>query len=1351
MIRPYVRPCAVFLLVCLAALPATAYVEPTKEPSRFDRLAIFDPGSTVGVVAETPEEIAGFEAERSGWQAFRSLHGSDWEVRIDRRSGSPVLVTGPGIPWYDPATVPTVAELEAKARAFLASNAVLFHVDGSQLALDPDGSAAPSPDHFVLLFNRVVDGVPVEGARLRFFLNHGRMVAFGADRWSPMIHAPRALVSVETARQLLHVYMGIVAGDVVTEPVDVTQVLVPAAATGTEYAPFRGRPGQGTTAHLTWRFTVEVEGERGRWVGKVDAVTGQVLALYDDIKYAQAKGGVFPISQDGSQFDSQEQVGFPMPYVTVTVNGVPQTAGDMGDFDCAIAGATATTSLSGPYLRVNDACGPVSESTICDADIDLQSGPAGQTNCAVPPGGSAGNTHPSRSGFYTVNRINERVRHWLPANGWLNGQITLNSNVAATCNATWGGTLNMYRAGNGCGNTAELAGIITHEWGHGLDENDGGGYDDPTEGYADVVALMHTHESCNGRGFDLAGGNCGGYGDACLNCTGVRDADYDKHASHSPATPQGFVTNNCGGGDGPCGREQHCEGYVVGETLWDFATRDLPASGLDAATSWHVAEKLWFKSRQGSGGNAYNCALPNSDGCNAGSWFNDLRNADDDDGNLANGTPHAAAIYSAFNRHKIACGNAGDASNQSASACAALSTPTLTVTPGSKQVSLSWTAVPNAVSYAILRNELSCGDSHHVIAIVNAPATTYVDDQLANGLTLHYAVHAIGASSACEGSLSACQTATPLPHRGEVLLDRTRYACSGGVQITVRDLDLNTDSFVAETVQVTASSSSEFGGETITLTETGPSTAQFAGTLPTSGAAPVAGDGILQMANGDTVTVTYHDANDDGGGQVTIFKDAVADCAGPALTNIRITDITDESAIVQWDSDELSNSRVDFGTTPAMGTIVTDAALVSAHALTVRPIAECGKIYFKVTSTDAQGNVRTADISGSPYALSAGIIPSFFKDTFEAASGWTLEGDWQIQAPMGLGNGPDPSSAFEGTKVLGQDLSGLGAHPGDYENGTTFRAISPVINATSLTGARLKFRRNLHVGGTASSTIEVRKNGTWNTVWNSPSPFGVNDATWSLQTVDISAFADGNSQLQIAFKQTGGLVSSIRSGWNVDRFVVKSVSLPDYAACGACGAAPSFAGAVSAVDLAPCGDTGVQVSWQAAPSWGSGGNGTYAVYRDVTPAFVPSAANRIATGVAATTYLDATAPNGVQLYYIVQAENDETCSSGPANGGVVDGNTVRVAARDDLGQPVPGDVGATVLGNNVNDAHVRLAWSAAANAARYHVLRADAPAGPWTQIGDVAGLVFEDKDELGNAASRYYLVRAVDACGNEGP
>jgi hypothetical protein len=43
----------------------------------------------------------------------------------------------------------------------------------------------------------------------------------------------------------------------------------------------------------------------------------------------------------------------------------------MGLFNCTPGGSTATTTLSGQYFKVNDNCGPVSQSVSCDNDLDL--------------------------------------------------------------------------------------------------------------------------------------------------------------------------------------------------------------------------------------------------------------------------------------------------------------------------------------------------------------------------------------------------------------------------------------------------------------------------------------------------------------------------------------------------------------------------------------------------------------------------------------------------------------------------------------------------------------------------------------------------------------------------------------------------------------------------------------------------------------------------------------------------------------------------------------------------------------------------------------------------------------------
>ena len=588
-------------------------------------------------------------------------------------------------------------------------------------------------------------------------------------------------------------------------------------------------------------------------------------------------------------------------------------------------------------------------------------------------------------------------------------------------------------------------------------------------------------------------------------------------------------------------------------------------------------------------------------------------------------------------------------------------------------------------------------------------------------------------------------------HAGRVTVLDPIVSCADSIPIRVVDLDLNLNALVPDTAQVLVSSSTEPAPEMLVLTESGPNTSQFVGSIATASGAPVPGDGILQLADGDVISASYHDTNDGNGSTAVSFDSSDADCAGPGVSSVRVTDLTDDSATVRWNTSEPSDSKVEWGTSPALGNTTIVAGLVTSHAVTIQPLAECGRFYFRVTSVDAYGNVRVFSNAGAPFEFNAYVIPGIFRDNFDGASGWTLEGDWQIGAPQAKGTPPDPASAYTSPNVLGQDLTGLGANPGNYEKGTNFRASSPVINAASLVGGQLKFRRWLNAASGAVAYVEVRKNGTWNVVWNSTAA-GVSENSWSLQSVPIGAFADGNGSLQIGFRTfIPSFAGTTASSWNVDRLVVKGGSQPDFDVCGSCGGAPTFAGVLSAADVSGCADTGVQLGWNEAPAWGTGRAGTYAVYRSTDPAFVPSASNRIAAGVAALSYTDLSAPNDQNLYYIVRAENDETCSSGPNNGGVTDANLLRVLVRDETTQPAPGSVGDSVRVTSINAAQLRLTWTASPTAVRYHVDRADGPQGPWTRVGDVTGTLFEDRDEMGNLNRRYYVVKTVDSCGNEGP
>ncbi|MFN7964079.1 MAG: fibronectin type III domain-containing protein [Acidobacteriota bacterium] len=1336
----------------LAGLGATAFaVQPRQESNRFDGLAIESAGTGLAIRAIPVTELPPSDPLRVGWNQFSAQY-KGWTVAIDQRSGLPTLAQGAGILWLAEDAVATlqsdrerVEQLERKARAFLSEQRLLLGDWSDQLVLDTAASGRASDSLWLITFRQSVGGVPVEGARLDFHVVHGNLVAFGAERWARVTGSVTPRVDAAAAHDALMAYLQAESGSL-NESGAPELILVPSDPRRARAGEWTGSRGAGLTHSLVWRFRVSVPGEASSWVADVDATYGRVLSLSDETRYERVKGGVFPISANGVGYEGTEQPNFPIPFADFTIDGTTQTASGAGLFSCTTPGSAATTRLDGPYVRISNACGPVSETALCGEDINLQIGPG--TNCEIPAGASAGNTRGARTSFYQVNRNAERARYWLTDNTWVRTPVQVNVNVNNTCNASWGGQLNMYRAGGGCGNTAELQGVLVHEWGHGLDQNDGGGYDNSSESYADVVAVYDARISCVGPGF-YDSGTCGNYGDTCLTCTGIRDMDFAKRQANTPATPQDFLTNRCGSGSGPCGKESHCESFVSGESLWDLAVRDLPASGLDPATAWQLADRLWMQSRKGSGGNAYNCALPSSDGCGTNSWYHKLRVADDDDGNLGNGTPHAAAIFNAFKRHNIACGNATDATNLNSSSCPVLAQPTLTTSIDSGGLRLNWSAVAGAAKYRVMRSDFGCNRSQQPIADVTAPTLTFLDTDVAENSNVSYRVMAVGSNPACESPVSTCETKALVPFKGRIEFFGSAFGC--GATIGVRVLDGNAG---PAPLKVSVWSDSEQTPELVTLTAIAPGSSTYEGSILAGSGLPVAGDGRLVFVAGDQLSAEYVDGNDGAGNPAISADSAVVDCAAAAPTSVRVTDLTDASVVVRWNTSEPTTGRVEWGLSTALGNTSNDNTTSGDHAASLNGLNECARYFFRVISRDSFGNETILDNNGQPFGFNVGRIPGFFRDDFESLAGWGLEGEWQINTPQGKGSSPkDPTAAFSGSKVLGHDLTGLGARPGDYERSTTQSASSPVINASGKTGVEMKFRRWLNTGLRATAAVEARVNGgSWNVVWSYIGNFfPLNESAWSFQTIDLSQYADNQSNFQVRFRQTGGNDPAGQAGWNVDRVVIRQVSDPQGESCGSCGGAPSFRGLTSAADSDPC-STGSSVSltWDQAAAWGSGSSGTYTVYRDTVPNFTPATSNRLATGIATTSYTDATAVNGVTYYYLVRAENNEACSSGANNGGVVDNNTNYKSVTTTSSQSVPGAVSNLRIQPAVGTT-VRLNWNGVAGASKYRVYRSATPNGGFAQRLEVSTITGDDLGTATDGANWFYLVRAVNACGQEGP
>lgn len=765
---------AVLSVCALLALPAAAEMRRPVPASTLRDLAFSLDETRIG---PQHQDLVAFRTEASpevlgGFDRFLKEAGGDWVVIGDRLTGLPALAEGKGIPWIPgSANSLTAADIGMDAEAagqdvpadlvarraleFIVGHPEMFRVSASDLHLNEAGSGPFSDYLYFVDFRWSYAGIPVEGARLVFRLNHGNLVQFGQEYVSDSIAAldPNPSISVDTAWESL---WGFVGGplplDHVIEPgrLLVVPVSTPQALTGLPV-----EPGKGLAYRLVYVLAFRRDGDVGTWQARVDAHTGEIVSFVDTNEYGVAHGGANPPSEKDRPFRFAD------------------LGGSYSDVNGLFSGSTATSSLKGKYVQIKDACGTISLST---ATGDLNFGTSTSSDCGTPGFGGNGNTRASRNQYYMTTWANARARVYLPNNTWLNGSFTDNVNgEGQPCNAFWDGTnLNMFKTyssgGYWCMNTGEDPGTGFHEWGHGFDQNDGGGPPDlgTGESDADTTAILQVHLSCFDNGsFKYLGRDlmCDGYGNACTACSGVREADYAQHTNAVPATPDqlvsgsaGYKCNKSSSYKGPCGYEGHCESEIITQAFWDLAARDLVAWGMDQATAWQHVDRLWYLSRP-TASSAYSCpGVTTTDGCGVGSLFSVLRVVDDCDGNLANGTPHASAIYAAMNRHKIACSSVNNSDQQGC--CPHIPPPALQGTVTNTALVLNWQSVSGASGYDVLRGEMSCTASFLKIASVSSGTTSYTDSGAIRGIPYFYRVQPTASTAACPGDVSNCAALT---------------------------------------------------------------------------------------------------------------------------------------------------------------------------------------------------------------------------------------------------------------------------------------------------------------------------------------------------------------------------------------------------------------------------------------------------------------------------------------------------------------------------------------------------------------------------------------------------------------
>lgn len=255
------------------------------------------------------------------------------------------------------------------------------------------------------------------------------------------------------------------------------------------------------------------------------------------------------------------------------------------------------------------------------------------------------------------------------------------------------------------------------------------------------------------------------------------------------------------------------------------------------------------------------------------------------------------------------------------------------------------------------------------------------------------------------------------------------------------------------------------------------------------------------------------------------------------------------------------NNRRDFYS----ATVVDSTSFLSGKATfsALDVVLESGYTYVWVSvdvkedavhmnTVDAMMEAGSVVIAGDTYPPSSAspggssvIRESVFFDDFRTDLGWVLEGDFQRGKPNGLGGvllgSPDPLFAAADSFVLGNDLTGMGLIPGDYEPNVlryANLATSPMFDLTYYNDVRIDMLRWLNVANNDTTNIELSTDGgsSWKEVWaNDNNVF--TDGTWRSFGFRLPA-ADRSDSVMLRVNLGPTTETDHFSGWNIDNFAV---------------------------------------------------------------------------------------------------------------------------------------------------------------------------------------------------------------------
>lgn len=551
----------------------------------------------------TPRRVEAHEwrrasAQPSTAQAYARLQaklGGRALTRFDADTGILDTVVPAGL--SVPNSVASPAAAEAYARAFLAEHLPLL-APGARATDFQLVANVMTGDVRSLGFVQSHDGRPVVGGQISFRFKADRLIAVrsqavpGLDALAPaggaaVSRTPEAQVRASARRWIADDFAG----------ADLAPTRADAALDGPKILPLV-RPGGGIEAREVYAVEVQLDDPHGRWEVFIDARTGKPVARRSLVHYAELRLGAFQRNPLGAR------VNMPASFMEVNIGG--QTS---------VADVTGTFPLTSPQLVSFEFRGERAELFNAAGELltpETMLTPAGVwiAEEAEPPELDA-----HFNAYAHTEIVKQRVLAIDPSFEVPLSQTAVTVNIDDVCNAfADGDTINFFLAGAGCENTALIADVVYHEYGHvahvlGLVPGVGIFSGSLSEGAADYLAATIVDDAGMGRGFYQGSDEP------------LRDLDPPGSEWTWPGD-QGGV---------------HFEGQIIGGTLWDL--RELLIAKYGYSGGVRRTDEIWLQALRRA------VDIP--------SMYLEALVTNDDDGNLQNGTPDICEIDEAFGRHGL--------------------------------------------------------------------------------------------------------------------------------------------------------------------------------------------------------------------------------------------------------------------------------------------------------------------------------------------------------------------------------------------------------------------------------------------------------------------------------------------------------------------------------------------------------------------------------------------------------------------------------------------------------------------------------------------------------------------------